>query len=1467
MTMRIISGERSAGTGKGGHLVASFLSALLALACFSSVASAETIIGSEGSGAGQILRPGAIAVDSSNGTVYVGDEENKRVDIFNSNGSFIRAFGWGVADGESPELQVCTAVCFKGLAGGGAGQFSPDRNSMRSIAIDDDPSSPSFHDVYVADSLRVQKFSPTGQFLLAWGGGAITGGAAGTGNLTVGSSTVTHVVTAKKRFALGQEITGSAIAAGTKIVGLGEDEDGNGTLTLSQPAAATQTEATLTVAEGAGNIPQNERQIVSETDTEPGSPPAVGFSSPPPGGQLATAPFPVDPYPTAAEFQTILQGLSTIGPGNVSVTGPIGGPYTVEFKGARYSDTDVASIVMPGRGRSNIEVIATGGGAAEICTAANASSCSGGLPGDGPGRYGSSPEIAVGPSGIVYTLSNKDNSAATVQKFNPDGTPIAQYTVPFAESIAVDSSGNFYLVRPGIAGISKYDQNGTLLATFASGTVTGPLTIDASDHLFNVQTEFILGRNYRAVAEYDASGNLLRRFDYVEKSTVDIAAYHSASGDILRLDEGASPARYVAFPPQGPIVLPGALRSEEVRSARVTMAGGASPYGEPTTYHFDYVNDAEFQVNGFSGAGVKHSPDEPLGEDFSLHLARYETHDVVPSTLYHFRLVVSNAHGAAISDAGMFETLPPISIEATWATEVDFETAILHTELNPLGSPATGYFEYVDDAAFQENEFAQAAKVPAVDQGASPLDFGSGENPVARAATGFGLEPGTKYHYRFHAANPFVTVVSSVRTVTTLKRQQAPSSDQCPNAELRFGNSAGLPNCRAYEMVTPVEKNNGDVFALAEFTTAAPSQLDLSAADGESFTYSANRAFGDAVSAPYSSQYIARRGPNGWLDHSISPPETLYTREVAPSLRSEFRAFSADLCSGWLATVAEPLLAPDAVPDQPNIYRRDNCGEKGYETLTTAAPTGEFKELELEPQGFSDDYLVSIYEANDNLTAEVPANSLPAPRLYASGSGKLRYVCHLPDGKALKTPCSAGSANFFAPGPNLFPNVTNAISASGNRVYWTSYANNSEKQAGQIYLRINPTREQSQVAVGKCTEAAKACTLAVSGTVTPARSRYWTAAADGSKAIFSVEDGELEGNLYEYTASKGTSKLIAEGTVGVVGASENASRIYFASTKALAAGAQEGDRNLYLYEAAGSFAFIGVLGSQEPALNALSSEMYRHAARITPDGSHVAFVSTGSPTGYDNRDAKTGNPDSEVFLYNAAGHSLFCVSCNPSGARPVGANLELRGRTGFGAARIPGWQTNLSPSHPLTEDGSHLFFESADALVPEDTNGQKDVYQWEEPGTGACSAQSSDYSEPNGGCLTLISSGRSPYESVLLDASPDGRDVFFATLSSFVPQDYGLVDIYDARINGGYPPPPALPAACEGEACQGPLSTPNDPTPASSSYRGPGNLKPEASEKKRSKHRHKRRKPHHRTKHRQHGKSTHKHTSRGRTSR
>ena len=391
----------------------------------------------------------------------------------------------------------------------------------------------------------------------------------------------------------------------------------------------------------------------------------------------------------------------------------------------------------------------------------------------------------------------------------------------------------------------------------------------------------------------------------------------------------------------------------------------------------------------------------------------------------------------------------------------------------------------------------------------------------------------------------------------------------------------------------------------------------------------------------------------------------------------------------------------------------------------------------------------------------------------------------------------------------------------------------------KLTLSAKATKSETGAALAatsECTEADKACTIAVSESVSPELAHFWGAAEDGSKAIFRIVKGPLAGNLYEFDVAKQASHLIAEGAEGSMGTSEDASHVYFASTKALAPGASAGAHNLYLYEAGeggGAIHFIMttpfVSGSAGAPGSATAMPTVR-SATVSADGEHVAFTSAANPTptGYDNTDATEEEPDLQVYLYDATQDKLRCVSCMPTGARPAGLRIGSKsGGSGhisyLFASRLPAPRYPLHVPRTLSEDGDRLFFEDYEALVPRDTNGTWDVYEWEAPGTGGCSEALPTYGEASEGCVDLVSSGESPAPSRFLDADASGANVFIGTLSALVPSDSGLNDVYDARIDGGFAEAQP-PAACEGEACQGPLSPPDDPTPASAGFEGAGNV-------------------------------------------
>ncbi|HET7485870.1 MAG TPA: hypothetical protein VFJ64_10920 [Solirubrobacterales bacterium] len=329
-----------------------------------------------------------------------------------------------------------------------------------------------------------------------------------------------------------------------------------------------------------------------------------------------------------------------------------------------------------------------------------------------------------------------------------------------------------------------------------------------------------------------------------------------------------------------------------------------------------------------------------------------------------------------------------------------------------------------------------------------------------------------------------------------------------------------------------------------------------------------------------------------------------------------------------------------------------------------------------------------------------------------------------------------------------------AISADGSRVYLT------EGEDGPLKLREGGVTKTLPETTG--TGAA-----------------FAAASADGALAYYTAG-----GALYRYEAEAGAAKAIATSVIGVLAVSPSGADVYYQDTTGLKRW-HEGTTATIVAGAS-----VATAGDRPPATA---------TARVSADGAHLAFLSKAQIPPFDNLDAKTEAPDTELYLWGpppgGGAPRLACASCNPSGERPAGS------------ASIPGAQANGTTlaykPRALSADGQRVFFDTADKLVSQDTDSRVDVYEWEAQGEGSCTRSP--------GCVALISGGRGEGGS-FVDASEDGTDAFFLTEESLLGSDPGSADLYDARAGGGFPEA-SQPIPCVADACQPLPSPPEDPTP------------------------------------------------------
>jgi hypothetical protein len=1039
--------------------------------------------------------------------------------------------------------------------------------------------------------------------------------------------------------------------------------------------------------------------------------------------------------------------------------------------------------------------------------------------------------VAVDGSGNVYLAGGYDNK---IYKFDPAANPPVNAdnvaTFPTSEPICNLAIGTGPSAGSLFVNTFHSKENSVLKLNSVSGTVeslidpTGRnllVAVDpASGHLYvfggKPDPATSTGIVDFALREYDASGASPSLLSSTPKSPVMGLAINGTS-------------IYVAIPGSG-AKLPVKVYGPLVTVPDVTT-GGAEITGDTSarlngTVDPDGVllEECFFEYGLTTTYGQTVPCAESVGE---IGTAPKKVHadisGLTPETLYHYRLGAKNPSATIRGTDKSFRTPGKPSIPGLWSQEVGLHEALLKAQVNPENSPTTYRFEWGTDASYG-NSTAEVA-------------IGSGEVAKTVSLALDGLQAATSYHYRLVATNGIDVTEAPDHTFTTYPAASAAKAD-CPNQAFRGGAAARLPDCRAFEMVSPVDKNGGDIKVLVNIGNF-PARYEQSATDGNRFAYSSVTAFAGAQSAPWTSEYLATRTPGGWSTEPLNPPResTSLMGSNPVKFDVQYHAFSSDLSSGWLFQDANPPLDSCAPEGFINLYRRDNVTGT-YEALIPNAPTNVASnpDYRLELQGVSEDGSRRVFSANAKLTSDASNSSIYQlyEHIRGEGCGQLRLVSFKPSGVASTEESSAGAP--LGPGEYRASTVARAVSADGSRVFFNLGGGPISTES--LYLRVNSDQEQSVVSAGKCTEPDKGCTLQIATKT----ARFWTAATDGSVGIYSVDNNLFEYDVEKALAGEAARTLITADLLpgsGVAGASEDASRIYFVSEEAIGGEGEAGKPNLYLYQpsesGSGRYRLIATLDLRDlkifphSGFSLASFRPIENGVRVTPDGAHLAFVSIASLTGYDNADAIDGRPDLEVFLYDAGADRLACVSCNPSGARPIGRDVGVNNDFfRIVAAQMPPGESQTFAPRVLSEDGNSLFFESFEALLPRDVNGKADVYQWQRASSQSeCDASGAElYVPASGGCLSLISTGQSPSDSEIADASPDGSNVFIRTAESLLPQDPGQVDVYDARVNGGFSQPPGQPAACEGEACQGPLASPEDPTPASSAFHGPGNVKP-----------------------------------------
>lgn len=724
------------------------------------------------------------------------------------------------------------------------------------------------------------------------------------------------------------------------------------------------------------------------------------------------------------------------------------------------------------------------------------------------------------------------------------------------------------------------------------------------------------------------------------------------------------------------------------------------------------------------------------------------------------------------------------------------EVTVHTTQQGGSGYDTHSHFEYTTESAFETEGFGKAIST-------AEEDLGSGDSPKFVGFDLTGLLAGEKYRYRIAAANTSSTaVVHGVDHTLTVPTPAGASEVSCSNVSLRVGPSTNLPDCRAYEQVSPVDKKGSQ--EIFRYDGLAVPAYSLIGEDGDHVMVEAPVTWGSGSADGQAPYFMRREAAGGWKAEAGTPQPEAGLETYSPQ-------------------VTDPTLSEVGL--EAGYATSKGSGESKTMNYKVGPPGGPYKTVASVPReqvpqtipggwvAASEDFSKLVLQVEDRKLVEPKTTTKTGPDLYEYAQGRLHQV-----NVGIGT-CGATIVKGREEVGGGSISGASAVSADGSRVFFEATPGSNCAGEKHMYERVNGTETVDLGAFG------------------------FVAATRDGQTVLLEKGGGINGGLYLYSSGGPASFL--PGTDAAAGAalsvSQDLKAIYFASSRQLDAEAparsSESDFNIYRYDVASRALTFVAQTDRETFVSHMSPDgrFYYFTARHVGGLPGGATVPHGGVEDLSKFELQADElPTEQVYRYDSSVGIIECVSCaSPFDAEPkLGANFGTFDNAQSAAPR------GLPVLSLVSANGDFAFFQTPADLIPPDVDGEVtpegdagvklehpskdnsvsgDVYEWRADGIDGCASLQ--------GCLALVTNGRGGVLNLLLGTANEGRDVFIYSGSQLGPRDNDMAgDIYDARVGGGESPSPAPPIECEGDACSTPASAPNDTTPASSTFAGAGNV-------------------------------------------